>query len=1245
VGPHSLIPTLPTVTMVEHEQSRRYGEGKGGTNPAAGHQLSRTAHNTPTTKRVKTATQSSCLEISGSDLDDRLLATRASSASHEASSFPEADFLAFSNHNSFPVAVKKSHHKGDKMTRTDAAHKLTVRGPCTSSDDNINNNKGARRSSRRDKGAKATLSLDDQISLMLGDDEFPADDFSAFLGDFSTLEATPCPYRQLQIPSLQQSQITTTLVDLSPIIDVGVSVDDATTNTQQPQGQNQQPTTSIKHFKNKEHSNRNHMTPHSSPIRVAMGLSNIRDKIMRSPIPNTVAPASLGKAMEILDKTCASAPHQEGVLAKQLNTIRRGILLHQPESQTTSATSDTTTSFLSATSTTNNGVPISPWETQTKPKSRRTSMQKIRNLVQPLAGTKQFQKFEPSDSSDTFDFQASYRAPTTSPVVIYHQTQVSPLPSLGKKKDKIQKTRNDEWEPTASTRPHSEAPPSLPTTMATKPSKTITSTTKVIVKGNHKSKRAKSAGSGTGRDHSDLPPLNRLSQSQSSNSEEPISVADKLDDDDVDQHRQSMGDVSENSLSLSDLARSERRKVAGKDHQRRKSHNSTATTVMSSSSSLSSATKSLSSSRSKKKRADSSRAKPVVDKSLDTPLYAPAATYYSTAVGKQQQEQEQRSSTSCLLDSLELDTVHETLNEDQQEQRSSASCLLDSLELDTVHETLNEESSFSASRHDSGHSFGRSPSPRVGPLKQQQLRQQSPRSSFSSNHAATIPEDSVVAIQNLNPSFNVAATAQGQGKIRTPTNDREEGDDGSMSDSSRKKSKTSRKGQKTKKTTSTATTSKKTATTTKKKEKFVTDSAQKSQGEDVTNCRPDIDRSSSSTRSQSPDHRRRKSKMVGEDVEQLSQSQIDIKGTTQKGTNLRYDPDKKRVSSIKFGRDDAKNIPRGGHGHGKESRLYSREKIQEEPNWEDGLSYSNDRYYEEERRRGYAEVMNLTRRLMDEESMSHELGHDDAMFPYSYHYHGRPVPHPSRFVGWEKFTFWPAQYGHHNVPFHPANASLLPVWLRRRHSLGSGHSRDSVMDEIRTAMAQQYKCSTCRHCGHVVSRCHCKAHHHNMEPILDISRTRHTRERSSPDLETQLSSRGKANCVSLFDTFGIRYFTNTESREKSLSGRRLDEEVHTERLPSPGSVPLYHRPPNGYTDHQQDEQNGRVTASHQHRGRRIHGDQSESSTRIAVPSQKRGLDDEGSLQYPPRTFSFSSASGRTLEGSCVDDASLVSFAI
>jgi hypothetical protein len=240
--------------------------------------------------------------------------------------------------------------------------------------------------------------------------------------------------------------------------------------------------------------------------------------------------------------------------------------------------------------------------------------------------------------------------------------------------------------------------------------------------------------------------------------------------------------------------------------------------------------------------------------------------------------------------------------------------------------------------------------------------------------------------------------------------------------------------------------------------------------------------------------------------------------------------------------------------------------------------------------------------------------------------------------------FWPPQYWHHYMPFHPANGPPLPVVHRRHHSLGSGHSRDSVMDEMNTTMDQQYKCSTCRHCGHVVSRCHCKVHHHNMEPILDISRSRHGRGLSSPDLETRLSPSSKLKRVSLFDTFGIRYLTSpsTESREISLSGRRLDEELHSERLPSPGSIPLYHRPPIGHK-YYQNKQNCWGATPHQHRGRRIRGDHRESSKLIA-PAQKRGVDDEGSLQYPPRTFSFSSASGRTLEGSCVDDASLASFA-
>lgn len=225
---------------------------------------------------------------------------------------------------------------------------------------------------------------------------------------------------------------------------------------------------------------------------------------------------------------------------------------------------------------------------------------------------------------------------------------------------------------------------------------------------------------------------------------------------------------------------------------------------------------------------------------------------------------------------------------------------------------------------------------------------------------------------------------------------------------------------------------------------------------------------------------------------------------------------------------------------------------------------------------------------------------------------------------------------------------------KRRHSIGSGHSRDSILDEINAAMDQEHKLAA-------------RERQNGEEPIIDISRHNDDTQFQRPlpssvacvprDLESRLNSSGTGD-VSIFETFGINYPDEYQrNRAANPQGgraprRRLDEELHSWYHPSPTHVPLYHRP-DGFDIHEYvlSAREGRLRNgdNFDHRGRRIRSSRRDDTSLRkpsgrSTPLEKRWSGDDGSLRYPPRKNSIGSFSGRTTLGSA-DDTSMHSFAI
>ncbi|CAB9503203.1 expressed unknown protein [Seminavis robusta] len=1094
-----------------------------------------------------------------------------------------------------------------------------------------------------------------KMSLLLGDENFPAADVSAFLGDFALSSSSEHKSQQSQQVVDFLAFVSTPVADF-PGVDLAAAAAKASSKTppQQPQ-----------QAKNHSKQDKNNTSP--------KGFSRIRKLI------------HIGAAASEHSSPSSPDAREKGELAQEQlkDHQRRQQLLAQPESQATSATSET-----SATTTS------SPWDTQSTmipKKKKRNSIQKLRNLVQPLAGTKKFHAMESmgedsflSNSLDLFLEQGQYAHETTTTTMVRPvQLQLYPattsaeplLPTEAElhtstTSSSTSSTMRKKKLPRKHQRKQQEAPPPKPpTTTATKQSSSsTTTTTKSKTKKSHKKQPP-----ANGKSYSDLPPLQAF---QSQGTDTTASTSSTTATTTTTAQQQPMEDVSDMSLSLSDLQRSR--------FMEQGSSTSTATTAPSSSSMLSSSRSTAASNRSSKR--------PVVaDSSLDQPVYAPASALYH-----RQQQQQQAATTT-------------TEQEDSQQHRSSTATMLDSLALDTVHETLNEESTTSRHSTATNFSFIVTSSPMV-------LRG-SPPSSFSSKHSG-IPEDSPMTtlVMIENPPFadnndnddkpqqqpsnakhtddnkgkrrekkatTTASSKNGEKKSSTTKNDDKNDDDDGKSRGSRKSTKSRKKRSSLESSSAT--------TTTRRKEKTTTN---KSRGEDVANRRPDRHSTATGACQEVDDNkqqqRRRRSIVDGDaSVEKQSRSMNDVQSTSRRrrrdsmGSSSRSSnhhksdrhlrsaaatehEKKKRMSSItapcweeSYQRGDStvgSSVRRERSGAYEDHHRSNR--YPEEHHWEDHGPFAG---YTEDAEMAFFRY--LQRRMIERHGGGGSVGPSTRQpFPFSDHVGGYCYPGPpqrrdmpsqrpcSDRLFWSPYPDerdYAIPHGAHNrmVDGFPKRG------VRRRHSLSSGHSRDSIVDEISHAMEREYRVSTCGRCGHVVSRCHCQAHHRTVDSFIGDhddadSRSHHSRGMQQKRQARLASSSGSAaKSVSLFDTFGIKKLDTSDSRAKIRP--RLDEEVHSNSLPSLGSVPLYHRP-NGFDVNERlySTRNEKVDVvakdTHLHRGRRIRGHHAMVKT---PPTAKKGGNDEDcSLRYPPRMLSPSS-SGRTIERSYPDDESLVSFAI
>ncbi|CAB9529851.1 expressed unknown protein (Partial), partial [Seminavis robusta] len=250
-----------------------------------------------------------------------------------------------------------------------------------------------------------------------------------------------------------------------------------------------------------------------------------------------------------------------------------------------------------------------------------------------------------------------------------------------------------------------------------------------------------------------------------------------------------------------------------------------------------------------------------------------------------------------------------------------------------------------------------------------------------------------------------------------------------------------------------------------------------------------------------------------------------------------------------------------------------------------------------------------------------------------------------------------------------------PRSLRRRHSIGSAHSRDAIMHEVTVSIQQDQKTwlNRCSQCGQSVIDCRCSNLHHEDEAIQ--GNDDHGRPR---DLESRLGSSSHQD-VSLFDTFGIR---NPNAQKRGMgSHSRIDGEFHASTHMHPGFYrppplqPLYRRPEGfdviDYVHMSNTQRLAGSMSQNNHRGRTFQRFQeqqeqpqdeavtagpmknasqlSSSEKSRAAMEARRVVVDDGSLRYPPmRSFSFGSKSGRRSTSgrfSVMSEGSIASFAV
>ena len=282
---------------------------------------------------------------------------------------------------------------------------------------------------------------------------------------------------------------------------------------------------------------------------------------------------------------------------------------------------------------------------------------------------------------------------------------------------------------------------------------------------------------------------------------------------------------------------------------------------------------------------------------------------------------------------------------------------------------------------------------------------------------------------------------------------------------------------------------------------------------------------------------------------------------------------------------------------------------------------------------------------------------------------------------------WSNQVDHEKARHDPSQHSTIDSQVgddsrrstrsvQRRHSIGSGHTRGSIMQEVTAAIEQESRFNICNHCGQSVSRCRCNVFHNNMDPLIDMSHhaRAHARRPGIPrDTRSRLTKSGSGAQSSLFDTFGIDGNSHHIPHRQGVSHRTIDKEVHSSfdrplhhsgydyhNSYQASALPMYGRPSgddvNEYVHMNNTQRLSGSISTNSHRGRTFqhyantHERANEShhrrrgfGSRNAPEDYRRAVDD-GSLRYPPRQFDRGggSNSGRR---SIFDDSSYRSFAI
>ena len=211
--------------------------------------------------------------------------------------------------------------------------------------------------------------------------------------------------------------------------------------------------------------------------------------------------------------------------------------------------------------------------------------------------------------------------------------------------------------------------------------------------------------------------------------------------------------------------------------------------------------------------------------------------------------------------------------------------------------------------------------------------------------------------------------------------------------------------------------------------------------------------------------------------------------------------------------------------------------------------------------------------------------------------------------------------------------------IRRRHSIGSGHSRDAIMQEVTLAMEQDFNYNNCYHCGRALDDCRCKVFHRNMDPLVDMSHHVRAHARVPPRAgapSRDINSRFPSTILrgSLLDNYGIRNpdrFSQLRSHAmettRDIHSPMIDDEMHSEFCYPyrHGVGPLYERPLgydiNAYVHMSNATRLSGSRRFNQHRGRtfqRFHNDATECNSVRNGFRGSVGRCDDDSLRYPSR---------------------------